>query len=194
MHSDCKWRRWIFHARSYFWQEKSCCGSPCKFTSTWVVDLSALALFASITCFILCCFQRGECKGAVATSGWSWREYQAPTVSCNLNRSCAWIETACQVHVKKWKLWVLFEEIWYLPRCVVGMSFKFLDRYSFKFILTYWSLTILKHHLSNVIVMTPCLVHVYGNSTKNCYNFGNTKSAFHISLVIPTCNGNKVTS
>ena len=77
-HSDCKRRSWIFLARSDFWWEKSRGGSLRKFTSMWVVGLSALTTFASIAGFILPCFQHGECNGTVATGGWSWREKHAP--------------------------------------------------------------------------------------------------------------------
>ena len=83
-HSDCKRWCWIFHARSDFWWEKLRGGGLCKFTSMWVVDLSALAMLASIIGFILRCFQRGECSGAVTTSSWSWQENHASTISHNL--------------------------------------------------------------------------------------------------------------
>ena len=52
----CKRWCWIFCARSDFWNEKFCGGSLHKFTPMWVVDLSALAMLASITGFILRCF------------------------------------------------------------------------------------------------------------------------------------------
>ena len=84
-HSDCKQRRWIFHARSDFWGEKLHGGSLRRFTSTWVVDLCALAMLASMTGFILHCFQHRECSGAVTTCGWSWRKNHASMVSLNLN-------------------------------------------------------------------------------------------------------------
>ena len=71
-HSDHKRRRWIFHARSDFWWEKSCGGRLHKFTSVWVGNLSALAILASITGTTLFCVQRGECNGAVATGNWTW--------------------------------------------------------------------------------------------------------------------------
>ena len=45
-------------------------GSLCKFTSVWIVDLSAPAMLASVTGFILFCFQRRECSSAVG--GWIW--------------------------------------------------------------------------------------------------------------------------
>ena len=48
-------------------REKSRGGSLRKCTSTQVVYLSALAMLASITGFILRCFQLGESNGAVAT-------------------------------------------------------------------------------------------------------------------------------
>ena len=64
---------------SNFWQEKSCGGSLRKYTSTQVVNLSALAMLASITSFILRCFQLGETNGAGATASWSWRETTPPS-------------------------------------------------------------------------------------------------------------------
>ena len=66
-------------------------GSPCKFPSMWVVDLSALPILTSIIGFILHCFQRGECNSAVTTSGWSWQENHTSTVSCNL-KACVYYQ------------------------------------------------------------------------------------------------------
>ena len=75
-HCDSKQRHWISHARSDFWQEKSRGGSPLKEGSMQVVDLSALAMLASITNFILRCFQFEKTNGAGA--GWSWWETTPP--------------------------------------------------------------------------------------------------------------------
>ena len=44
-----------------------------------VVDLSALAMLASITSFILHCFQLGETNGAGGTAGWIWWETTPPS-------------------------------------------------------------------------------------------------------------------
>ena len=69
---DCKRPRWIFRSKSDFGREKLCGGSLRKFTSTRVVDLSALALFASTTDFILRCFSTGSATAVEvegATSG-----------------------------------------------------------------------------------------------------------------------------
>ena len=67
----------LAQARSDFWREESHSGNLRKFKSTWVVDLSALAMFASITGFILRSFQCRERNVALATNGWSWRENHA---------------------------------------------------------------------------------------------------------------------
>ena len=64
-HRDRKRQHWISLARSDFWREKLRGGSLRKYASTQVVDLFALAILASITSFILCCFSaRGDqwCK------------------------------------------------------------------------------------------------------------------------------------
>ena len=78
-HIGHKQRRWIFCTRSDFWWGKSHGGSLCKCMSMQVVDLSALAMLASITGFILRCFQLKESNSAVATGGWSWWETTHPT-------------------------------------------------------------------------------------------------------------------
>ena len=77
-HSDCKRWRWIFCANSDFWQEELHASSFHNFTSTWDVNLSALAVLASITGFIVRCFHHGECNGAVATRSWSWQKNNPP--------------------------------------------------------------------------------------------------------------------
>ena len=101
-HTDHKQQCWIFCARSDFLREIMHSRRLHKFTSTWVVDHSALAMFASITGFIILhCFQCGEYNSAVATSGWSWWKNHVSTVSRNHKVT---IPTLTGLHA----VWVLF--------------------------------------------------------------------------------------